>query len=895
MSKRPLFPASNPIEVPTCLDYPTWKARRRFDASDERNSGQVYDYRTEDLPDEPYYNLDLAILAKNIVHMCEDLGRAAATNTSTDEGISDLRKTLKQATSIPRPKSIVIAVVGNQGVGKSSTINALLNRNLVEVIGGSEACTAFATIIGYKDGADDNTGESDIKVMFLSPDEIRDFIEEHVRRYAESVTRSSLHHDDESEAEEPDSSTQFSMYEERRAISKAVQQGADTAEEFFRIMFNADLDQSADAELQQWLQKPGLGDGRFQQHLMQLATSHLSCVQGEEGGCLEYNDVPDKDLEHVRSWSKMWPLVKSVTISTGSVLLRHGLCLMDLPGYGDLNQTRTAVVNQFRRTADFEMIVANSERYLTKSDEEFYLSRAIQQRGAENVFLVLNKIDIGRSCLSMPDVEVRQKLKKRDYKVEPFLTIKDNMAATARLGFSSVDVSRYRQYLVREAQMAFCQHECDKIARKVQRKGVKTFQVSAGQYHQWVDPQRLRNPSYKPEETGIPRLRKALLALAAAPNYKDLSTHTFEMFSDIEDKVARILEKFRDDVNVVRIRRHLLLVLPNIGQRMRMLASTVTQELVPEVWDHIGKHSIASKMNTLIDSSFRNTHYQTFSLMLRNNGFAIGSQRYSHRNLNRDFLKLYKPQLKTWKNSTILKAESLCRSLDDLVQTPLTDVQKILDVTPDDPMLKSRANKELKKLHRRIEMAQDRLLFRLEGAVHENYRHFTIEDDIKCPIALYLKEAYIRVDALRRDEARRVGTYQQQRAELLYTTNTSNDGKPALLDTIPLQIKRRQCQKWQAISNDFISEVLARFEAFTRIMQDLVENEAYTSNEHKLIRERLSEQLPQFRKSLEVVQGMFPGSETQQVAKRSCRATPMSSCFGGLARFGSVQPKWEPS
>ena len=51
-------------------------------------------------------------------------------------------------------------------------------------------------------------------------------------------------------------------------------------------------------------------------------------------------------------------------------------------------------MNQFRRMANFEIIVANSKRYLTKTDEDRYLMRAIRHHGPKNVFLVLNKIDV---------------------------------------------------------------------------------------------------------------------------------------------------------------------------------------------------------------------------------------------------------------------------------------------------------------------------------------------------------------------------------------------------------------------------------------------------------------------------------------------------------------------
>jgi GTPase SAR1 family protein len=334
MSKRPLFPNSTPARSTPCLDFLAWKLQQHEAQDDKLDDGKVYQPDTEDPPDELWYGIDLDLLGSNIARMCSDLGQPVAHTTIVDHEISELRRTLTQSTSIPRPKKVIVAVVGNQGMGKSSTINALLNRNLVEVLGGSEACTAFATIIEYKEGAADDTTLSDIKVVFLSPDETRDFIEEHIRRYATFVAQSGL--DDEEEeldAQDSDSPAQEAAREEKQTISKAVEQGADTAEEFFRIMFNTDSDEVAEGELSRWLKEQDLEDGRFLERLMQLATDHVYQIQHQEAGSHVYTDVRDERLDDVRSWAvKMWPLVKSVTIATGSVLLRQGICLMDLPG-----------------------------------------------------------------------------------------------------------------------------------------------------------------------------------------------------------------------------------------------------------------------------------------------------------------------------------------------------------------------------------------------------------------------------------------------------------------------------------------------------------------------------------------------------------------------------------
>jgi len=59
-----------------------------------------------------------------------------------------------------------------------------------------------------------------------------------------------------------------------------------------------------------------------------------------------------------------------------------------------LNQIRKAVIDDYRRQADIELVVAEACRYSTKEGAGDYLRRTCQQHGQTNVVLVLNKIDV---------------------------------------------------------------------------------------------------------------------------------------------------------------------------------------------------------------------------------------------------------------------------------------------------------------------------------------------------------------------------------------------------------------------------------------------------------------------------------------------------------------------
>lgn len=487
--------------------------------------------------------------------------------------------------------------------------------------------------------------------------------------------------------------------------------------------------------------------------------------------------------------------------------------------------------------------------------------------------------------------EIRVKLKRREFKVDPFLSVDRCLASALRLENENPElVEDYQLYLIKQAQMAFSQYECDKIAQKLQKKGIRAFSTCASRYREWLNPNRLKEPPYEPEETGIPSLRQALLELPAAANYENLSSHVIEVLTDIEDRVSRILEKFTNDDGITEIRRHLLDIIPGLDRALRNVAYIEPGQLVPKAWNHTIRDSIAAGVQTVIKAYSNNTWYQTFSLMLRNNGYAVGSLKYSHRNLNSDVLDVYKSQIKACRDTTLPKAKEFCESLIELVQAPLKGIERILEETPGDLTLKGRAQDELKKLIRRLGIAQGRVLSRLEGAVHENYRHFTTEDDTKCPIATELKAAYMRIHDLRKGERRRVGIYAQQRNELIYAINNPDGRKGALIDVIPAQVKTRQCGKWQAISEDFTTDVLARYKDFVRIMQDLLENDIYVSDEHKMIRKRLSKQLPKFSQSFGEVTAMFSGAEAQPTAKRTSRnASGSSPALDRFSEFGSSQ------
>jgi hypothetical protein len=170
--------------------------------------------------------------------------------------------------------------------------------------------------------------------------------------------------------------------------------------------------------MKQWLhnelQTTDISTGDFAEKCRRQASAYLGQIRkvlGKQDGIVRFEDVPGRNLPEKQDIAKnIWPFVKLVTIATGHVLLRHGLCLFDVPGkidrvinhhliltvtgYGDTSHLRTAVINRYRRKADFEMVVVPSSRVATSETHDRYLDLSLHVKGASKMMVVMNKSDV---------------------------------------------------------------------------------------------------------------------------------------------------------------------------------------------------------------------------------------------------------------------------------------------------------------------------------------------------------------------------------------------------------------------------------------------------------------------------------------------------------------------
>lgn len=304
--------------------------------------GETYDSSKEQFPDDPWYTLEYEDITMKIGNLCDRLAKPLQEYASLEPGIQDLIDAAQAAKILPSITKLCLAVLGEQGAGKSTLVNALLDRKLLERSGGTKSCTAYATVIEHKVGADDKTQLSDINVEFLDEKEIKITVKEQILRWVEVYPGFD---DDESDADgssaeestsERDFVDQHFQKKFSKKLTKKLKLSTETAKEFFRIIFDTKNDENTDQWLEATLYNTDISKSDFSDICFARAQARfveLGTKIDLHNGRSKFPDILDKDLAKKSTViKKFWPFVKVVTIATGHILLRHGLCLFDLPG-----------------------------------------------------------------------------------------------------------------------------------------------------------------------------------------------------------------------------------------------------------------------------------------------------------------------------------------------------------------------------------------------------------------------------------------------------------------------------------------------------------------------------------------------------------------------------------
>ncbi|KAH7385419.1 hypothetical protein DE146DRAFT_204996 [Phaeosphaeria sp. MPI-PUGE-AT-0046c] len=863
-------------EVPPL--FKQWKLDQQSLNHRKRKNGSELD---NSLPDEVYYKLELDAIYNEIHHICSQLIGALEEYEHATPELTALVKALNTACIVPRAVPCLVAFLGQQGIGKSTIINARLGRRLVSSSASSSACTSIATYLYSKDGAPPNSKCSDVMIEILRQEHTEDSIALQITHYADAFPYNRSYDssedegddfgNDEDESHDSDATSSGSAegnshFKTNKSL-KGRQKQAATAKDFFEILFDAKDEGHVHerAELNYYLENTDLtnGDNLREGKFFKLCLLKVEICRTKMAPLLKHmTNVPDRDLANIRKKAeKFWPLVRAMRITTGHRLLKHNIAFVDLPGYGDTNKIRNALIDECRDQADFEVVVAPSIRMLTTTLQQTYLARSIKRRGEARTLLVTNKSDE----LVEDIFKTVEEMQEQSPFTELMACLKD-LKSVEKSEQNSLDDDdddddsgedildnefedhteeqkyrrAYAQRLLKVARLAEICCEVKTIRETLEEIGINVpmIAVSARQYQLCKE----RNPDTAPildiDATGIPALRQTLFRFPALNNLETLRNHVFLTLPALLENIRNLMVKFAEDDGHAEMRENLNRVIPTLQVSLTATLDPLVQSRILQPWDTNQQESSVLR-SIEAQLTFSNLHYQSFAKMLRENGRPCSGVALGY-DLNQMIHRSVVDDLETWKKEMSPVGPKVCESLTKPFMDFIASMGQRLNQPSGDPRLKLAMRNAYSTMRKRMDQEYNTFETTVKRNLHDTHFKFWSATSLYDPIVEIMRPIY-HDTLLEYHRQPGKGVYLRQKTHI-----RSLVLNPRLPD-VPLPAKfaddlvKSLFESWKAAGTAFVANSTVRLQEFAEVMQNIVDTEFLETAEHQTVVERLED------------------------------------------------------
>jgi hypothetical protein len=278
-----------------------------------------YNAKQEEKTPHPYWELDRVKIDEIVADISDKVKVVLKDFPEDDKELGQLHDVGVRLPQINRSPTVKVALLGNQGAGKSLLINALFDYDGLSLTGADGgACTSSVVKYLFYPG---DQQRFCAEVKFLTASKITEMIKEHAKSYYDYYDSYDNPDEDgdEQRSESRDEDLDLKM--------------KNTAEEFFETLFGSKEEflDSWNARLHENGEFLSLSLFKYEDALQQSgANENIKSFLGRDQYDLNKKLLPF--LSKVKGQLCLWPLVDSVSIRITHPLLQHRIELIDLPG-----------------------------------------------------------------------------------------------------------------------------------------------------------------------------------------------------------------------------------------------------------------------------------------------------------------------------------------------------------------------------------------------------------------------------------------------------------------------------------------------------------------------------------------------------------------------------------
>ncbi|KAL5391071.1 hypothetical protein DPSP01_001562 [Paraphaeosphaeria sporulosa] len=871
---------TGPLTIP---NFEAWREqhnqKQQSNKRSKRGRQNVYNPTYESLPGHKFFRLDRGAIDDEFHKISTAVLKTLDGARPQDKQLAALQLLARRLQTVVIPETLDVAVVGEQGMGKSLAINALQHRPRLSTTSASGgACTASAIRFCYKQDAAEYSDSFDAKIKFMTDEELTESIEEHINRYYH------FHFSDNVDDE--------TYFEDQKA--------AKDAEAFLELLHNSEHDCKAASQLKILLTADNIKGKNLLNATMSMAHRRIdetrSLWSESEERTIIFKDRGIKALmEEVEQYMAMfpsmpslWPIVQSLDILLWSLLAKHGVNLRDLPGLNDENQIRTAATNAFRRKAGYEMIFARADRVTTDNNVHRYIRQSIKAHGAKGTILILTKKDE-----YLLDTNSAEKVIKT-HEAEPFPTIRDYMALNEKAmdklpeDDEAADVEyndrqEYHAYLGNLGKLAFIQHRGEGVAAEMKDKfkemdpvPITVFSISASMYMEWMKQSHVERPLMSPAETGVPAVRQHLLQLCAEANLKVYEDHAFGKMESMLEKCRRITDVERKDNSYALLRPVFAAVVAKIRENLvNIFSQVISNDNVDEVFEFNDRPTRQKELLRVVDDWGYGTHWNTYRscLMRKGIGFSASAKYKTAENpngsynWNEDQGNVIIKDVDGWRERMDPAVSLLARQLEEAIMSGCRDIQACIQSSSLPAELRTAAIQEWNGCELnvlRLANAEDKL----QDAVNDTHQYATTETDIRCMNAKVNVEYYREVyDIDNWSRSKFTSRFAAQKSMMSDVMSSPDKAGRVLIDRIEHAVTLRSRQDLEGAFDGFLAEVIKAAEAFDEHLSDLAPLDYDLTDSDRQLREDVLRRIPELERMVADVRAKFSDEAllTQQV------------------------------